>query len=262
MTGAEPTQSQTHTSTTLLVQVAEGADGPAVATFVARYGALVAAVCRKCGLSAEDTDDVRQEVMLAAVQGLRREKYRRELGRFKSWFKGLTYHKVRDMQAQRARVQARTAGRNGQAAGRATNAPSACEGLPVAGVAGTECRPGFPDDTASLEATEPGAAGTDGSSGARLFSERDLLETIPDPHPGPDAVFEAEFETQWQTAALDDALDEIRREVDPGTFQAFDLYVRKNVPPRRVAKMLSMTRNAVYLAKNRVMARLREKLRG
>ncbi|MFH0980702.1 MAG: hypothetical protein V2A79_04085 [Planctomycetota bacterium] len=39
-----------------------------------------------------------------------------------------------------------------------------------------------------------------------------------------------------------------------------DLYARKNRPAREVAKLLGLSRNAVYIAKTRILARLRDKL--
>lgn len=57
---------------------------------------------------------------------------------------------------------------------------------------------------------------------------------------------------------MEAALDDIRREFDPATFQAFDLYARKDMPAREVARLLGLSRNAVYIAKTRVLARLRE----
>jgi len=88
----------------------------------------------------------------------------------------------------------------------------------------------------------------------------ETIDNVIDPHPTPAEEFEAAFEAEWQKVAFEEALDEIRREVDPATFQAFDLYARKNVPPRKVAKLLGLTRNAVYIAKTRVLARVNELL--
>ena len=86
------------------------------------------------------------------------------------------------------------------------------------------------------------------------------VEDVPDPSPTPDEQFEAEFEAEWQRVAFEEALDEIRREVDPLTYQAFDLYARKNRPPREVARLLGVSRNTVYIAKSRILTRLRERL--
>jgi RNA polymerase sigma-70 factor (ECF subfamily) len=200
---------QTQTSTTLLQDVAGGQNEAACARFVARYGPMVIAIAAACGLSPEDREDVRQEVMLAAIQTLRKERYDRAQGQFKAWLKGIIYHKI---EHARREERARRHRNMGVAARR-----------------------------------ELGIAPGD-------------LRDVPDPHPSPAEQYEAEFETEWQKVAMEEALDEIRHEVDPLTFQAFDLYARKDRPVAEVAKLLGLSRNAVYIAKTRVLARLREKL--
>ena len=202
---------QTRTSTTLLEQVALTGDEPACAKFVARYGPMVKAIARARGLPPEDREDIAQEVMMAAIDALRKHRYDREVGRFKTWLKGVIHHKVIDAQNVRARRRA----------------------------GDTEPRP-----------DSPVARGRPGTP----------FDELPDPHPTPDEQFEADFEAEWQKVAMEEALDEIRLEVDPLTYQAFDLYARKSRPPREVAKLLGLSRNAVYIAKTRILTRLREKL--
>jgi RNA polymerase sigma-70 factor (ECF subfamily) len=181
--------------------------------FVTRYGQMVLALAAACGLSPEDRDDVRQEVMMAAIDALREHRYEREQGHFKPWFKSIVYHKI-----QKAR---------------AVRAPRA---IPSAAIP--------PDTPRGITGPAPHA-----------------VEVI-DPHPDPAQQFEADFEAEWQKVAFEEALDEVRREVDPLTYQAFDLYARKDRPPREVAKLLGLSRNAVYIAKTRILTRLREKVLG
>jgi RNA polymerase sigma-70 factor (ECF subfamily) len=170
---------------------------------------MVRALSRRSGCSHDEAEDIVQEVMMAAIDALRRQSYDRALGRFKAWLKGVIYHKITD--ARRRSDQ---------------RAP---DGLPGES-AGARCQAGPP------------------------------LHTIPDPGPGPDERYGAEFEAAWQQAAYEDALDEVRHEVEPITFQAYDLYVRKGCPPREVARLLGISRNTVYLAKSRILARIRDKL--
>ena len=66
------------------------------------------------------------------------------------------------------------------------------------------------------------------------------------------------WEREWQQAVLDDCLDEAARHVDPTTFEAFGLYVLEEWPAERVARHLGISRNAVYLCKNRVIKRMRD----
>lgn len=96
----------------------------------------------------------------------------------------------------------------------------------------------------------PGSAGTLGTHGSEPA----------DASPSPAETFEAAFDAEWQKVAMEEALDEIRREVEPVTFQAFDLYFRKDMSAGKVAKLLGVSRNVVYIAKTRVLARLKELL--
>ena len=97
-------------------------------------------------------------------------------------------------------------------------------------------------------------------SQAEPVSHGSVPEDLIDPSPTPDEQFQADFEAAWRQVALEEALDEIRHEVEPSTFQAFDLCVREDMPVREVAKLLGLTRNAVYVAKSRILKRLRENL--
>jgi RNA polymerase sigma factor (sigma-70 family) len=81
-------------------------------------------------------------------------------------------------------------------------------------------------------------------------------ETIAEPS---DAIAEW-CEDQWRQAHLEAALDRVRKEVQPTTFQAFDLLVIQELPVEQVAAMLGQTPNHVCQSKLRVARRLREHL--
>ena len=66
------------------------------------------------------------------------------------------------------------------------------------------------------------------------------------------------FEREWQLERMSQALEILRCETDPNTFQAFDLYALKEWPVAKVASFLSITRNAVYISKTRMIQRLRQ----
>jgi len=72
--------------------------------------------------------------------------------------------------------------------------------------------------------------------------------------PAPDAACEAAFEASLLAALL----DVVRREVSPETFQAFEMSVLGELPGARIAAMTGLSRNAVYLARKRVIRRLQE----
>ncbi|OHB80529.1 MAG: hypothetical protein A2V98_11385 [Planctomycetes bacterium RBG_16_64_12] len=70
----------------------------------------------------------------------------------------------------------------------------------------------------------------------------------------PDAGLEAAFER----AMLAVLLAVVRQEVAPETYQAFELVTLHDLPGREVAKITGLSRNAVYLARRRVLRRLRD----
>ena len=70
----------------------------------------------------------------------------------------------------------------------------------------------------------------------------------------PDAAWEAAFER----AALAFLLDVVRREMSPRVFQAFELFTLEECSGAEVARITGLTRNAVYLARRKVLRRLRE----
>jgi RNA polymerase sigma-70 factor (ECF subfamily) len=71
-----------------------------------------------------------------------------------------------------------------------------------------------------------------------------------------DAVWEAE----WRSAVLQQCLAEARRELQPATVEAFELFSIQGLPAAEVAARLGMTSNAVFGAKHRVLARIRSLL--
>jgi RNA polymerase sigma-70 factor (ECF subfamily) len=79
-------------------------------------------------------------------------------------------------------------------------------------------------------------------------------------HPAPDggaAVWEAE----WQRQLFGWACDQVRREVTDATWQAFWRTAVDGQPGKRVAADLGLTLTAVYHARSRVLARLKELVR-
>lgn len=66
------------------------------------------------------------------------------------------------------------------------------------------------------------------------------------------------WETQWRQMVLTKCLEQARRELDSKVFEAFELYALSETPVEEVAQRLKMSRNAVYIAKSRVLSRLRQ----
>lgn len=70
--------------------------------------------------------------------------------------------------------------------------------------------------------------------------------------PGPDEAWETVFEE----ALLATLLDCVRKEVNPRTFQAFELFTLHQMSGAEVAEATGLTRNAVYQARKHVIQRL------
>jgi hypothetical protein len=70
----------------------------------------------------------------------------------------------------------------------------------------------------------------------------------------PDDLWEAAFEEALLVALL----EVVRREVNPRTYQAFELSTLHEMPGAEVAKITGQSRNAVYLARRKVFSRLKQ----
>lgn len=88
----------------------------------------------------------------------------------------------------------------------------------------------------------------------QLLADDALIAAIPDAAAGPDA----EWDRAFDLATLASLLDVVRHEVTAPTFQAFELAVLQEMPGADVACVTGLSRNAVYLARRRILSRLRE----
>ncbi len=66
------------------------------------------------------------------------------------------------------------------------------------------------------------------------------------------------WERQWNRTHLLYCLNQIRADIVPATYQAFEMYVLEEKPVAEIAEALSMTRNQIYVAKHRVMAKIKK----
>ena len=84
-------------------------------------------------------------------------------------------------------------------------------------------------------------------------SEADLLaEAVADDQ------WAALWEQEWRDAVMQQCLNEVRREVQPHTYEAFELFACRGWPADRVAAHLNITANAVFGAKRRILRRVRD----
>lgn len=63
---------------------------------------------------------------------------------------------------------------------------------------------------------------------------------------------------EWRDAVVSYCLQRVGREFDEMTFNAFQLYALTDMPADQVARRLNISRSAVYIAKCRVLSRLRQ----
>jgi RNA polymerase sigma factor (sigma-70 family) len=85
------------------------------------------------------------------------------------------------------------------------------------------------------------------------------VETMPEPadeDPG-----DAAWEEQWRQHVFRQALARVRGQVEPKTFQAFEMYELQGLPVREVAAFLEVSESAVYVYKKRVVDRLKAAVR-
>ncbi len=65
------------------------------------------------------------------------------------------------------------------------------------------------------------------------------------------------WDTEWKKIVLEKCMLKVRTQVAPNVFEAFTLYALTGKPVDMVAEKLNMTTNAVYIAKSRVLNKLR-----
>lgn len=83
-----------------------------------------------------------------------------------------------------------------------------------------------------------------------------FLERVPD-----EAEAQSAWDADWEKAMLDTCMAQLKAEVAANTYQVFEQVVRAERDPAQVAAELGMTRDAIYVAKHRVLKRLGELVR-
>ena len=79
--------------------------------------------------------------------------------------------------------------------------------------------------------------------------------------PCPEAlVVEAQWDDLWERNLLEVALERVKVRADPKEFQIFDLAVRRDWPPLKVARKLAVTRPRVYYAKYKISRMVRQEM--
>ena len=73
-----------------------------------------------------------------------------------------------------------------------------------------------------------------------------------------DRSIKLSWDSEWRRMVLTKCFEQARKEFDPRVFKAFELYALAQTAADEVAQQLEMSQNAVYIAKCRVLSRLRE----
>ena len=63
--------------------------------------------------------------------------------------------------------------------------------------------------------------------------------------------FDRLFMEEWRKAVIEEAKAELRMQVSPQTYQAYELYVLQERPAAKVAEILGMTTEEIYAVKHR-----------
>ena len=66
------------------------------------------------------------------------------------------------------------------------------------------------------------------------------------------------WEDQWRQIIIEQCMTQCRKEFDDKVFEAFVLYGLEGAAVNEVCDKLDMSRNAVYIAKSRILSRLRQ----
>lgn len=83
-------------------------------------------------------------------------------------------------------------------------------------------------------------------------ADTELLADLPDERE-PDEV----WQESWNRAHVHWCLDHLRGEFAPHTLRAFVMYVLQEMPVEEIGRSLHMTPNQIYVAKSRVLSKLR-----
>lgn len=92
--------------------------------------------------------------------------------------------------------------------------------------------------------------------GAGDVSSQERLEAVADPKNDTEAVWELEYQRRLSSKAM----DRVKHEFQPATWQAFWGTAVEGRAASEVGESLKMTSGAVYVAKSRVLARLRDEV--
>lgn len=182
------------TTSTLLDRLRDFDDRAVWDRFMQRFRRPLLSFARKLSLPAELAEDTVQEILLAFIDGYRRNQYARDRGRLSHWLFGIAYRQIAGARRRLARNEARR---------------------------------------------EVGV-------GAHSF-----WRELPD-----ESEARQTWDEEWEASMIAACLRQVRAEVSPTTYSAFELVVCEERTADEAAARLGLTRGAVYVAKHRILKRL------
>lgn len=72
--------------------------------------------------------------------------------------------------------------------------------------------------------------------------------------------FESKWEELWSENLLEVAMDRVKKRADPREFQMFEMAVKREWPPLKVAQKLKVTRARVYYARHKISRLVRKEM--
>ncbi len=187
------------TPVSLLERLRLGPDGPAWKRLVDLYGPLIQGWLRRQGVTAEDGEDLSQEVLAVLVRELPHFEHDGRPGAFRRWLRTIVVNRLR----------------------------------------------GF------WRAKKLRPAGVGGDFGA-------WLEQLA----GPDSDLARAWDLEHDRHVARRLLAALEPEFAPSTWEAFCRVTLGGEPAAEVARALGLSVNAVWIAKSRVLQRLRQEARG
>jgi len=220
---AQPTMSLIPTRESLLSRLRDWADDESWSEFFHIYWRMLYDVALRAGLREDEAQEAVQETVIAVARKVPGFHYDPALGSFKGWLLRIARRRIVDQFRKRG-------SRGGERAARTRSGD------------GTESVPPTGDDS--------GEVGTPSTASPFLPSSDELT---PGAFPEPAGCdFESIWDEEWEKNILAAAIDRVKRQVNPGQYQLYDLYVMQGWPVAKVARELGVSAGRVYLAKHRV----------
>ena len=219
---ARPTMSLIPTRESLLSRLRDWADDESWSEFFHTYWRMLYEVALRAGLREDEAQEVVQETVIAVARKVPGFHYDPALGSFKGWLLRIARRRIVDQFRKRG-------SRGGERAAR-TRSGDGGESVPAN------------EDTGDVEARSTASQFPHSTDGA-------ATDALPEPA---GCEFEAIWDEEWEKNVLAAAIERVKRQVNPGQYQLYDLYVIQGWPVAKVARELGVGSGRVYLAKHRV----------